>query len=63
MNNKARSSLSDPALATKALDRVRVRPQEIQTSSNLKSLSPTVVAHDLIAINYSAGNREKCFMN
>ncbi|CAD6208693.1 GSCOCG00003503001-RA-CDS, partial [Cotesia congregata] len=55
--------LSDPALATKALDRVRIRrtpneyfqylsvlfcsAQEIQTNSNLKSLPPTVVAHDL----------------
>ncbi|CAG5100118.1 Similar to Npc1b: NPC intracellular cholesterol transporter 1 homolog 1b (Drosophila melanogaster) [Cotesia congregata] len=45
-----RISLSDPALATKALDRVRIRlcsAQEIQTSSNLKSVLPTVVAHDL----------------
>ncbi|CAG5075230.1 Protein of unknown function [Cotesia congregata] len=62
-NLKARNSLSDPALATKALDRVSspaytneyfqylsvlfCSAQEIQMSSNLKSLPPTVVAHDL----------------
>ncbi|CAG5088377.1 Protein of unknown function, partial [Cotesia congregata] len=48
----ARSSLSDPALATKALDRCILfcSAQEIQTSSNLKSVPPTVVAHDLSSL-------------
>ncbi|CAG5088192.1 Protein of unknown function [Cotesia congregata] len=59
----ARSSLSDPALAYQSigpgsspaytneyfqyLSVLFCSAQEIQTSSNLKSLPPTVVAHDL----------------
>ncbi|CAG5109100.1 Protein of unknown function, partial [Cotesia congregata] len=50
---KARSSLSDPALAIKALDRVRIRlyysaqPKKYKRVPISKSLPPTVVAHDL----------------
>ncbi|CAG5083910.1 Protein of unknown function [Cotesia congregata] len=50
----ARSSLSDPALATKALDRVRVRlyysaqPKKYKRVPISKVYPPTVVAHDLM---------------
>ncbi|CAG5075751.1 Protein of unknown function [Cotesia congregata] len=64
--NRARSSLSNPALAYQSigpgsspaytneyfqyLSVLYCSAQEIQTSSNLKSLPPTVVAHDLSSL-------------